>query len=82
MRMIGFSYKPISIPVHNQNKRESSIISKIKDKPHLKSEERNYDCIRLLLDHGADFNVVDKWGTSPISKATEYGDEIMINLFK
>eukprot|EP00756_Hemistasia_phaeocysticola_P008006 Hpha_TRINITY_DN14464_c0_g1::TRINITY_DN14464_c0_g1_i1::g.157384::m.157384/K01425/glsA, GLS; glutaminase len=36
---------------------------------HLASEEGHLECVQLLVEHGADVNCCDRWGTTPLKGA-------------
>jgi len=36
---------------------------------HLASEEGHLECVQLLVEHGADINCCDRWGTTPLKGA-------------
>eukprot|EP00756_Hemistasia_phaeocysticola_P006827 Hpha_TRINITY_DN14009_c0_g1::TRINITY_DN14009_c0_g1_i1::g.44313::m.44313/K01425/glsA, GLS; glutaminase len=36
---------------------------------HLASEEGHLECVQLLIEHGADINCCDRWGTTPLKGA-------------
>ena len=48
---------------------------------HIATDDKNYECIKLLIEHKADFNVQDRWGMTPLQKAIEYNDETILSLF-
>lgn len=49
---------------------------------HIAVDERSYECISILINNNADFNVIDKWGVSPLSKAQELEDDIILEQFR
>ena len=49
---------------------------------HIATEAQNHECVEILLQYGADYKVEDKWGMTPLKKAIELSDEILMNLFK
>ena len=49
---------------------------------HIATDERNYHCIQLLLENGADYHVMDRWNMSPYKKVQEYNDETIISMFE
>tara|TARA_Y100001958_G_C21226595_1_gene552056 strand:+ start:834 stop:2105 length:1272 start_codon:yes stop_codon:yes gene_type:complete len=49
---------------------------------HIAVDERSYECISILISNNADFNVIDRWGVSPLSKAQELEDDIILEQFK
>ena len=48
---------------------------------HIATDDKHYDCVELLVKHGADCNVKDRWGKSPIDKARELNDDTLLKLF-
>ena len=48
---------------------------------HIATDDKHYDCVQLLIDHGADMNVKDRWGNTPLTKATEYNDSKLLSIF-
>ena len=49
---------------------------------HIATDDKHYDCVELLVKHGADCNVKDRWGKSPIDKARELNDDTLLKLFE
>ena len=49
---------------------------------HIAVDEKSYECITLLIKKGADYNVKDRWGVSPLSKAIELEDVKIIENFQ
>jgi len=43
---------------------------------HLASQEGCVDCMKLLLEHGADSRALSKHGDSPLSLAARYGQNL------
>ena len=41
---------------------------------NIATDDKHYDCVELLVKHGADCNVKDRWGKSPLDKAQELND--------
>ena len=48
---------------------------------HIAVDEKSYNSIKILLDYGADYNVIDRWKVSPLSKAQKIKDQRIINMF-
>ena len=48
---------------------------------HIATDEKNYECIQILIDNGADYTLEDRWNMTPLKKATEYKDEKIIKIF-
>jgi ankyrin repeat protein len=48
--------------------------------PFLTGRDGNVELVRLLLDHGADINVRNRWGVSPLIRAVQDGNLEMVRL--
>ncbi len=42
-------------------------------------EENHIDCVKVLIKHGADPNLEDRWGVTPIGKAENEIRELLIS---
>lgn len=46
---------------------------------HIAVEENHIDCVKVLIKHGADPNLEDRWGVTPIGKAENEIRELLIS---
>jgi len=49
---------------------------------HYASEHGHTDVIQLLIDHGADIDAKNKWGTTPLHLASSHGHTEIVKLLK
>ena len=47
---------------------------------HIAVDEKSYECINLLVNNGANYDVKDRWNISPLLKARELKDDKIINI--
>ena len=46
---------------------------------HIAVEENHIDCVKVLIKHGADPNLEDRWGVTPIGKAENEIRDLLIS---
>ena len=49
---------------------------------HIAVEEEKLECVKILINKGADPNVKDRWGNTPLEKAKEINNKNIIQLFE
>jgi ankyrin repeat protein len=49
---------------------------------HLASSEGHYDVVEILIKHGADVNVSDRWGGRPLDDAIQKGNKRVEQLLR
>ena len=49
---------------------------------HIAVEEQNLESIQILINNNADPYTKDRWGISPMEKATELNNEKIIKILK